>query len=204
MILRHLRYILTKHTRRIDDDARAHCTPVCMHGKDSSVLHVHTRHACIQRKVRTVLHGILRHGNGQPVRTDNARLWKKQPAVQRLIHTRLGCMQRFVPQHAHTREAQPFPIRQRKVQKRAHCSALEAQVLSRAPERHAQRGTHAAIHPVAQTYCNDIWPYLYADLHPDAPCRHCGLMHAAPHRALFPPRAGRHSTASAPARWRHL
>lgn len=50
MILRHLRYILTKHTRRIDDDARAHCTPVCMHGKDSSVLHVHTRHACIQRK----------------------------------------------------------------------------------------------------------------------------------------------------------
>lgn len=151
MILRHLRYILTKHTRRIDDDARAHCTPVCMHGKDSSVLHVHTRHACIQRKVRTVLHGILRHGNGQPVRTDNARLWKKQPAVQRLIHTRLGCMQRFVPQHAHTREAQPFPIRQRKVQKRAHCSALEAQVLSRAPERHAQRGTHAAIHPVAQT-----------------------------------------------------
>ena len=87
MILRHLRYVLTKHTRRIDDDARAHCTPVCMHGKDSSVLHVHTRHACIQRKVRTVLHGVLRHGNGQPVRTDNARLWKKQPAVQRLIHT---------------------------------------------------------------------------------------------------------------------
>ena len=63
MILRHLRYILTKHTRRIDDDARAHCTPVCMHGKDSSVLHVHTRHAGIQRKVRTVLHGVLRHGN---------------------------------------------------------------------------------------------------------------------------------------------